>query len=283
MTTTFKSSEGKQAVFTFYDDMLAQWAVPHETFTVNTRHGDTFVIASGDPLNPPMILLHGASSNSMAWGGDVATYSEKYRVYAVDLIGEAGKSAETRPSYDSAGFAEWLDDVRVALDIEIMTLVGLSLGGWVSIKYALTYPEHVSALVLLASGGIVAQNNLFFLRMLPLFMLGKWGQRRAMQMLFGDVPIPEGTIDGMGVIMRNFKPRRDELYLFTDAELASLTMPVFFIGGEKDGIFDMKIAVPRVKARVAQLETQVIAGGGHAIVHTAPDVMRFLSGIQILT
>ncbi|MBZ0286922.1 MAG: alpha/beta hydrolase, partial [Anaerolineae bacterium] len=89
----YKSPAAEKAVMELYDNVLAQWPVPHETQTIPTRHGDTFVIASGSPVSPPLILLHGAGTNSAIWIGDVAAYSRDHRVYAVDLLGEAGRSS----------------------------------------------------------------------------------------------------------------------------------------------------------------------------------------------
>ncbi len=84
----YKSPAGEKAVMVLYDSALAHWPVPCGQRMIPTRHGDTFVIASGDADHPPLVLLHGAAGNSATWGGDVAAYCQRYRVYAVDLPGE---------------------------------------------------------------------------------------------------------------------------------------------------------------------------------------------------
>src|SRR5690349_12938367 len=109
--TVYKTPAGEQAVMALYDATLARWPVPCETSTIPTRYGDTFVVASGEPTAPPLVLLHGAGTNSAIWIGDVGTFSRRYRVYAVDLIGEAGKSAPNRPDWNRPAYAEWLCDV----------------------------------------------------------------------------------------------------------------------------------------------------------------------------
>jgi hypothetical protein len=48
----------------WYRELLTKWPVPNEQLTVPTSQGDTFVIASGAPDAPPLILLHGTGSNS---------------------------------------------------------------------------------------------------------------------------------------------------------------------------------------------------------------------------
>jgi len=146
----YKSPAGERAVMAWYDAALASWPVPYEALNVPTRHGNAFVLASGasgKESGTPLILLHGAGTNSAMWAGDVAAYSPQYRVYAVDLLGEPGKSAPNRPAWDSPAYAEWLGDVLDALKIERASLLGLSQGGWTALKFAVYQPRRVESLV----------------------------------------------------------------------------------------------------------------------------------------
>ena len=121
------------------------------------------MIASGEKTAPPLILLHGSGSNAVSWAGDVAQYSLSFRVYAVDIPGEPGKSAEKRFPWDGPAYAEWLEDILDELQINKTTLLGLSQGGWIAIKFAVCDPERVDKLVLLAPGGIVPTKVSFIL------------------------------------------------------------------------------------------------------------------------
>jgi pimeloyl-ACP methyl ester carboxylesterase len=138
-TSVFKSPAGERAVMELYDNALAQWSFPFERQVVPTRHGDTFVLATGDPTAPALILLHGAGTNSAIWGGDLPRYRERLRVYAVDLPGEAGRSTHNRPHWDGPAFAERLADVCAGLQVGRVRLVGTALGGWAALKFATTY------------------------------------------------------------------------------------------------------------------------------------------------
>jgi hypothetical protein len=44
----FKSQEGKKEILKIYDSLLEGWYSPNDKFYVNTRYGNTFVIASGE-------------------------------------------------------------------------------------------------------------------------------------------------------------------------------------------------------------------------------------------
>ena len=70
----YKSPAGERAIMTLYDQVLARWPVPYQMHTIDTRHGQTFVLASGEATAPPLVLLHGAGTNSTMWVGDVVDY-----------------------------------------------------------------------------------------------------------------------------------------------------------------------------------------------------------------
>ena len=276
--TVFKSPHGEQVVRAMYDALLARWPVAYETRTVATRYGETFVIISGEESAPPLVLLHGAGTNSAVWAGDAAAYAPFYRLYAVDLIGEAGKSAPNRPEWKGPAFAEWLEDVLDGLDVERATLLGLSQGGWAALKFAVAHPERVEKLVLLAPGGIVPDRGSFLVRAIGLSMLGKWGMRRMTRSMFGNQVVPDGVEDVTVLVTSHFKPRMGVLPVFTDEELRRLTMPVLLLGGTRDVIRDAEKIAGRLRAYVPQVEVTIIPGAGHALLNTPPLVLPFLKG-----
>lgn len=49
--------------------------------------------------------------NSSMWVNDIKKYYKKYRVYVLDLPGEAGRSDERQISFDTSDFDDWLYDV----------------------------------------------------------------------------------------------------------------------------------------------------------------------------
>jgi len=257
--------------------MLARWPVPYQTLTVDTRHGHTFVIACGEAAAPPLVLLHGAGTNATMWGGDVAEYSPHFRVYAVDLPGEPGKSSPNRPSWAGPAFAEWLGDVLDALQLDRATLIGISQGGWTALKFATAYPERVEKLVLLTPGGIVRDKVSFFIRAMGLMLLGRWGIQRLNRILFASQPIPAGVEEAVELLMTHFRARVGVLPLFSDEELQRLTMPVLLLSGRQDAMRDGAKMAARLKPLAPQLQTKLIPGAGHALLHTTDHILPFLA------
>ena len=84
-----------------------------------------------------------ARTRASGFAISLVAFSRDYRVYAVDMIGEPGFSAETRPPLASDAHAAWLDDVWRALGVARASVVGVSLGGWLAADYAIRRPHHV--------------------------------------------------------------------------------------------------------------------------------------------
>lgn len=276
----YTSPQGEQAIQALYDAALARWPVPYQALRVATRHGETHVIASGAAAAPPLLLLHGAGSNATMWIGDVAEFSRGHRVYVVDLIGEPGRSAPSRPAWEGPAYAEWLEDVLAELRIERARLVGLSQGGWTALKFAAQRPERVEKLVLLSPGGLAPDRQSFVLQAVPLMMLGRWGIRRLNRLLFGDQPVPEGVDEVTHVIMSNFKSRLGVLPLFSDEAVRQLTMPVLLIMGERDALRPAGPLAARLKRLAPHAVCLILPGAGHALVNLAPRILAFLDAPQ---
>src|SRR5262249_51505861 len=159
----------------------------NQQLRVPTCQGETFVVACGDETAPPLLLLHGSATNSSMWMGDVSALAAHFRVYAVDVIGEPGLSAPSRPPLKSDAHARWLDDVMRGLSLERTSIVGISLGGWLAVDYATRNPNRVENLVLLSPGGIGGQKIGVIFRAMLLTMCGEWGRRKLRASILGRV------------------------------------------------------------------------------------------------
>lgn len=94
--TVFRSAEGRRAVLAKYDEVLSRWPRPVSTRDIPARHGRTLVVLSGPEGAPPVVLLHGSTSNAVSWLGEAGILSRSFRVAAPDMPGEAGYSEEIR-------------------------------------------------------------------------------------------------------------------------------------------------------------------------------------------
>ncbi|MFV2197834.1 alpha/beta fold hydrolase [Nocardiopsis sp. LOL_012] len=278
MKGIYSSEAGRERVLALYGRMLERWPVPAEHLRVPTREGETFVLACGPSGAAPVVLLHGSGANSATWGGDVAQWSRDRRVYAVDLVGEAGLSAPSRPVLGSEAPALWLDDVLEGLGVERAAFVGLSLGGWTALDYAVRRPERVERLALLCPAGIGRQTTAKWLpRFLVWRLFGRRGLRRSAAHVAGlGAPEHREALDFTVEVFSCFRPRTERLPVFSDRELAGLSVPVQVLVGERDAMIDPRETLRRVRAHFPDAEAVLLPGVGHAVLGQTEAVGRFL-------
>jgi pimeloyl-ACP methyl ester carboxylesterase len=151
-TSALKNPEGEAAFLAAYDAALKLWPVPYEEIEIPTRFGMTHVVTSGPKDAPPLVLLHGYFTTLTIWSPNVADFSREYRVYAIDVMGQPGKSFPNpgEPIRDGADFVAWLSATLDGLNLDHIFLVGMSYGGWLALNLALTAPERVQKLGLLS-------------------------------------------------------------------------------------------------------------------------------------
>ncbi len=87
MKPVYKTEAVKKQFYEFTKELLTNWPVEWESRFIETTYGTTHVIESGDDCNPKLVLLHGSSTNSLMWAGDVEILSKKYHVLCIDIIG----------------------------------------------------------------------------------------------------------------------------------------------------------------------------------------------------
>lgn len=272
----YRSASGREAILALYEKILAAWPVPSRRLCVATRHGETFVIASGDEDAPPLILLHGSGSNSATWAGDVRRYALQYRVYAVDIPGEAGKSAETRFSCRGPAFREWLDDVFDGLGVAQAVLGGMSLGAWAALDYAAYRPERVGKALLICPAGVCPPRPGFGLAALIYLPLGDWGIERMKRLVFKDAVLPADAERFFVLTAKYFRFRMEAPEIMSDEVLRRVTMPALFLAGEDDAILPSRKTAARLQRLLPQVRTHVYPSDGHAVLGVTDVVLAFL-------
>jgi pimeloyl-ACP methyl ester carboxylesterase len=273
----YKSEAGRQAVEGLYRRVLERWPVACEQRIVSTRQGDTFVIVNGDPTALPVVLFHGSGTNSGWWMGDVATWASHYRVYAVDMIGEPGLSAPSRPPLASSAYAEWLDDVWAGLGLEKVSVVGISLGGWLGLDFAIRRPTRVASLFLISPSGIGRQYHMLLLKVGILGLFGTRGLLKSLELVSGrTATLPKPMVDALLVVFRNFRPRMERIPRFTDADLAGLSIPVHVVVGSDDALLNSQETRERVERFVRNGSVTYVENAGHLLPPQTANVTEFL-------
>ena len=102
----------------------------------------------------PIILLHGTASSLHTWEPIVALLGDEYRIITLTLPGHGLTGPHPDDNYTFEGMAAAVDLVVEKLRLPNFVLGGNSMGGWVTWRYALKYPQRVDALLLLNAWGM---------------------------------------------------------------------------------------------------------------------------------
>lgn len=274
----FKSEFGRERIIEHYNRLLAAVDFEYKEYYVETSFGTTYILESGSDSNPSLVLLHGSTSNSAAWFADIRELGKYYRVFSVDLIGDAGHSAETRPDVRSDGYAQWLAEVFERLGIGKASVMGNSLGAWIALKFASTFPGKIEKLVLLAASGLASMRARWLFRLILFSLQGEKGADKITQMVYGQDEIPQIVKDTIDLIAKNYRPYTGAIPVLPDVDLLRLTMPILYIAGENDQLTNAPKCEIRLRKVLPHAGIVILKNRGHVIYNVLDRVLPFLRG-----
>ncbi len=267
----YRSRAARDSCFAYLDSRAAaEWPVASQERTVPTSYGPTFVRISGPPAAPPLVLLPGAATPSLMWVPNIQALSAGYCTFAVDQIGDFGRSISTRPLRQYNDLLAWLNELFDALDLRGgVNLVGISFGGALAAEYALHFPGRLNKVVLLAPGATVLPLRAEFVGRL---ILAAIASRRYLPSLFRwmfadsvrkDPEWVDTTLEQLFMNMRNVRRKIPNPKVWTDAEWTSLSVPALFLVGEHETIYSPAKAVRRLQRVAPQVTAEIVPGAGH--------------------
>lgn len=113
--------------------------------------GDTPLhIADTERGDRCVVLLHGYLESMIVWDEFVDLLKDKVRVVTLDLPGH-GISNVIGEVHTMEYLAKCVGDAMIALGIEHYSVVGHSMGGYVSLAMLDNYRDHIDSIVLLSS------------------------------------------------------------------------------------------------------------------------------------
>jgi len=274
---SFKSEEGKQAIMEFYKNILSRWPVPHKSYFIKTGFGNTHVIDSGTQHKEVVLLLHGSCSNSATWMGDVKLYSQSFRTIAIDILGEPGLSEDNRLSLSGNETAEWLLEIADKLKVKKVGLIGMSLGGWYALKFAVTFPDRIKKLSLIAPGGLAPQRIGFIWKSLFYMLLGKKGIEKINRLVYHKTSVDREVHEFGSLVNKHFYPIRESLPIFNDEEIRRLQFPIQYFGGTRDSLLNSGKSAERLEHLLDQIQVNLLEDVGHVIIDQGDKISKFHS------
>jgi len=215
----------------------------------------------------------------------VPVISLKYRVITLDLPGHGQSGSPASGMFSMELFARAVEAVRAEADVDRVVLVGHSMGTPVIRTYALMYPQHVSALVLVdglvqvptggpafapppmtGEAGLKARENM--IRGMFSAATSPALQQQILKMMMGT---SQATAAGAMTATWDSSQWKDD----------AVTVPVLGIYADRSGLANRE----GMKRIYPTLEYHEIPGTGHFLMMEKPDEFNrildgFLSTIQ---
>ena len=204
-----------------------------------------------------VVLLHGSGSQAGDWNGVVPALLKRRHLLVLDLPGHG----ESGPAEGALPVGDLADSLGALLEARSpgkpAVLIGNSLGGWVSLLYALRHPERVERVIGVSSSGI------FAVLKVPVTPKDREEARRLVAAIRGPhLPVPsDEELDELvrrvasGPAPRLFAGLRAEDFL--DTQAGKIQVPVDLVWGEEDGVlpidYGRRLASLLPKARLHPL------------------------------
>ncbi len=245
----------------------------------------------------PLMLINGLSFPMDLWFAQIEELSKDFRVIALDNRG-IGRTDKPDEEYSIPLMASDAVGLLKALDIHRSHLAGLSMGGFIAQEIALTYPDKVNRLILIATGMGGTKS----------LELGRPFWEKAAAAIQGLPPEQMYRIDftlmtaagfagrnpallkkAVGLRMQNPQPLHAFIRQFAAAHVfdindrvQNMTQPALIILGKDDPIFPISLAEDYQKA-LPEAKMIVYENCGHAVLlekadQLSRDMREFLKG-----
>lgn len=263
----YRSPEGEAALAALYEEALARLGTGLGSRLIGTGLGETHVIQAGPEDAPPLVVLPGGNFVNplcLSWFMPLAG---TFRVHAPDIIGQPGRSAQTRPSARGDGHARWLVDVLDGLGLGRVPFVGISYGAGLVLRLAGLAPGRVAGAALVSPAGIAAGPIWPMIRETALPMLLYRASPNRKRLIRAARPIltdlEEPVVRQLGLVYRHVRLDRQLPRAATAEELAGYESPTLLFSAERDVFFPADRVIPRARQIIPNLTTETLPNDRH--------------------
>ena len=286
------------ALLTQIGVFVLDWTYPPRGERIEVAGARVNVVDLGrrDANGPPIVLLHGASSNLEAMRPLAVKLANNHRVILIDRPGHGFSSREramdSTPQAQARMIAEALDRLGVAPAIVVVH----SLAGAIGARMALDYPQRVAGLVMLAPvthpwrGGVGWYNRavtapvigplLAYTITLP---LGLFVTAPGARGVFLPQAMPDDFVTSSATRLllrpREFLANARDLVDLKEAvaeqapRYGEIDVPVTIISGDADKTVTTSIHSRTFALNVKDAKLIVLPGVGHMVQYAAPDLV----------
>ncbi|WP_306362000.1 alpha/beta fold hydrolase [Nocardia sp. CC227C] len=269
----FTSEAARDTYLRAYDAAAAAWPIPSTDIDVETSFGTTRVRKSGAGAGTPLFLLPGMQGNGLFWSQCIEELARDRTVYAVDVMGWAGRCEQTAPLRDEAAIADWAAETIAGLGVDRVHVAGYSLGAWVAAVTAAYRGDRVASLSLLepAPATFARPSR----RLLWRFIVAGFRPTRAKMEKFNAWIAPRTRLTeadwAMVLASFAFRPGMPMARPLPDERLAAISAPLLVLFGGDTVVHDPARAADQVRRLLPDADIETYPGVGHDMLWAIPD------------
>ena len=270
----FKNQEIEQRLMQIYEKKMQKWPVPNETRLIKTEYGKVHVIISGPADSSALMLLHASGMGGWSWLYNVKGLNDHYRTFAIDMIGDAGKSKLNQlDHYPKTGpeLADFISCLMDSLGVEKASFIGGSQGGYISTNVAIYAPNRIEKLICSGPMGYTG-TNLSVLRIVLTTMFPvKPLQSSSFAWAFGNDPtVTDEVHDWFYSVLEGVIPKQAQPVPFTEEQFKRINVPVLLLLGLRDGLVGDPERTKEVVKSISDIQVEIL-NAGHLISAELPE------------
>ncbi|WP_028888752.1 alpha/beta fold hydrolase [Tenacibaculum ovolyticum] len=262
MASLYKSEFGKKEIINLYNQKLKELQITYKCKLIDTIFGETNIIIVGDATKPPLIIVHGSNGCAPISLETYPTLSKKFQIFAIDVLAQPNKSAETRLSMKDNSYGLWINELINKLELKNVTMAGFSFGGLIILKTLIQNENNIKEVFLSAPAFIVNGNPLvaLFKVFIPMKRYIKTQKRKYLEnflnTLFTDKD--EFALNYLSKVFLHFKMDFTPVPVIKQKEASLLKTPITIIAAKKDIMFPGIKMLKRAKSIFPSLKNTVL-------------------------
>lgn len=262
MDTLFTSQQGKKEILALYDAKLNELNIEYTYKAITTTFGSTNLIVTGNPNNPPLLLIHGSNGCAPVALEACPNLSKHFQVFAIDVLAQPNKSDENRLSMKDRSYGKWMHEIISTLNLKNVTLSGFSFGGLIILKTLEESSDSIQSAFLICPTYIVNGNPLKALWkvFIPMKRFMKTKNPKFIEK-FSRALFTERdsfAIQFLTNVFTHFNMDFSPLPVIKKESAKTITTPITLFGADEDLFFPGQKMIKRAKAIFPNLKETVL-------------------------
>ena len=263
----YKNSKCEKEMLELYDTLLLRLHIEYEEIIINTHFGLTHVLVIGNKDLPPLVTIHGGNGINPLNLGMFLPLTKHFRIYAPDVIGFPGKSAQIRLSPKDNSYGKWAINVLDQLNLKCVPFVTSSFSSGILLQITAIAPERIAQAVLHVPSGIAHGAILPMITKLiiPWTIYTLLPNHNRLITAFAPMMTEtnEDFLEFSDVMLRTYRMEMRGPREVSKEELKNFSAPTFVIAAKDDIFFPAYKVIPKAKTIFKNLVKTECINGRH--------------------